>query len=269
MKEILIIGKRGLIGNHLNKLLSLDYNIKLISFSNFTKLTDNDLKNFRFVINCSLHRKYISNKYNFKYDNDLFISKKIAKLDIIQIMLSTRKVYKPRANIKENSKTLGIDFYGKNKIITENKCKKIKNNFLILRLSNILVNFENKKNRLHKTFLNHFKSNLLKDNFVINRNCFKDFITIKQFSKIISLIVLKDLKRGTFNVSLKHKVYTYEILHWLTYFKKKKIKIINTKQKNEDSFTLNNDKLCRKLDLKLKKIDVKNYCYELSSKYFK
>ena len=42
-----------------------------------------------------------------------------------------------------------------------------------------------------------------------------------------------------------------------------------SKQKNEDSFTLNNDKLCRKLDLKLKKIDVKNYCYELSSKYFK
>ena len=76
MKKILIIGKRGLIGNYLNKLLSLHYNIKLISFSNFARLTDNDLKNFKFVINCSLHRKYISNKYNFKYDNDLFISKK-------------------------------------------------------------------------------------------------------------------------------------------------------------------------------------------------
>ena len=268
MKKILIIGKRGLIGNYLNKLLSLDHNIKLISFSNFTRLTDNDLKNFKFVINCSLHRKYISNKYNFKYDNDLFISKKIAKLDIIQIMLSTRKVYKPRANIKENSKTLGIDFYGKNKIITENQCKKIKNNFLILRLSNILIDLVNKKNRLHKTFLDHFKVYLVKDNFFINKNCFKDFITIKQFSKIISLIVLKDLKRGIFNVSLKHKVYTYEILHWLTYFKKKKIKILYTKKNNNDSFTLNNDKLCRKLDIKLKKIDVKKYCYELSSKYF-
>ena len=121
MKKILIIGKRGLIGNYLNKLLSLDYNIKLISFSNFTRLKDNELRNFRFVINCSLNKKYISNKYNLKHDNDLFISKKIAKLDIIQIMLSTRKVYKPRANIKENSKTLGIDFYGRNKIITEIK----------------------------------------------------------------------------------------------------------------------------------------------------
>ena len=128
--------------------------------------------------------------------------------------------------------------------------------------------YESCVNFLHKTFLNHFKSNLLKDNFVINRNCFKDFITIKQFSKIISLIVLKDIKRGIFNVSLKHKVYTYEILHWLTYFKKKKIKIVYTKKNNNDSFTLNNDKLCRKLDFKLKKIDVKKYCYELSKKYF-
>ena len=268
MKKILIIGKRGLIGNYLNKFLSLYYNTKLTSFSNFTRLTDNDLKNFRFVINCSLHRKYISNKYNFKYDNDLFISKKIAKFNTIQIMLSTRKVYKPRFNITELSKTPGVDLYSKNKIITENKCKKIKNNFLILRVSNILANFENKKNRLHKTFLNHFKSYLLKDNFIINRNCFKDFITIKQFSKIISLIVSKELKKGTFNVSLKHKVYIYEILHWLTYFKKKKIKIVYTSKKNNDSFTLNNDKLCKKLDIKLKKIDVKSYCYELSSKYF-
>lgn len=268
MKKILIIGKRGLIGNSLNKLLSYRYYIKLISFSNFTRLKDNELRNFRFIINCSINKKYISNKYNLKYDNDLFISKKIAKLDVIQIMLSSRKVYKPRANIKEYSKTLGIDFYGKNKIITENKCKKIKKNFLILRVSNILITLENKKNRLHKTFLEHFIDYLTKDNFLINRNCFKDFITIKQFSKIISLIVLKDLKRGIFNISLKHKVYTYEILNWLTYFKKKKIKILYTKKNNNDSFTLNNDKLCRKLDIKLKKIDVKKYCYELSSKYF-
>ena len=82
MKEILIIGKRGLIGNYLNKLLSLDYNIKLISFSNFTRLKDNELRNFRFVINCSLNKKYISNKYNLKHDNDLFISKKIKKINI-------------------------------------------------------------------------------------------------------------------------------------------------------------------------------------------
>ena len=67
MKKILIIGKRGLIGNYLNKLLSLDYNIKLISFSNFTRLKDNELRNFRFVINCSLNKKYISNKYNPDY----------------------------------------------------------------------------------------------------------------------------------------------------------------------------------------------------------
>ena len=51
MKKILIIGKRSLIGNSLNKLLSYRYNIKLISFSNFMKLKDNELRNFRFVIN--------------------------------------------------------------------------------------------------------------------------------------------------------------------------------------------------------------------------
>jgi len=60
--------------------------------------------------------------------------------------------------------------------------------------------------------------------------------------------VSKDLKRGIFNVSLKHKIYIYEILHWLTKFKQKKIKIIYTRKKINDSFTLNNDKLCKKLD---------------------
>ena len=79
------------------------------------------LKQYKYVINCSLHRNYILKKYNQIYDFDYIIAKKILKINCNQIFLSSRKVYKPSKNIIENSKLHPSCLYSKNKIITEKK----------------------------------------------------------------------------------------------------------------------------------------------------
>ena len=64
---------------------------------------------------------------------------------------------------------------------------------------------------------------------------------------------------GTYNVSLGEKVYISEILLWLSKSNNKIFKPIN-KFINDDSFYLNNKKLLNKINIKIKKSDLKKYC---------
>ena len=73
MKKILLIGKRGFLGNYLNKFLRKKFHTKFISFKEINNFRKN-LTNYDYVINTSINEKYISNKYAKKYDNDLKIS---------------------------------------------------------------------------------------------------------------------------------------------------------------------------------------------------
>ena len=82
------------------------------------------INNFNYVINTSINKNYINKRYLKKYDNDLKISKLINSKETTYIFLSTRKVYKEKANIKEESKLLPKSHYSKNKLITEQNLKK-------------------------------------------------------------------------------------------------------------------------------------------------
>ena len=73
MKKILLIGKRGFLGNYLNRFLRKKFDTKFISFKEINNLKKN-LGNYDYVINTSINEKYINNKYEKKYDNDLKIS---------------------------------------------------------------------------------------------------------------------------------------------------------------------------------------------------
>ena len=73
MKKILLIGKRGFLGNYLNRFLRKKFDTKFISFKEINNLKKN-LGNYDYVINTSINKKYINNKYEKKYDNDLKIS---------------------------------------------------------------------------------------------------------------------------------------------------------------------------------------------------
>lgn len=266
MKKILIIGKRGFIGNNLAKYLKKFYNVKHIGFKNLNEFKKK-INNFDYVVNTSTNKNYIYNKYDQRFDNDLKISNLIVNNHVIYSFLSTRKVYVSKANLKENDKLAPKSNYSKNKLITEKKLtKKFKKNLIILRVSNI-IGERNLTKKIHHTFIDIFFENI-KNNFVIdNGNDFKDFLSIDKFCQIFRNILKKNLV-GIYNVSIGQKVYLNDVINWLNKFNKKKVKKMKITRKKNDSFFLNNKKLMSKIKIKNSLNELKRYCHQLSKKNF-
>ncbi len=191
MKKILIIGKRGFIGNNLKRYLKKYYSVNHESFSKLNQFKFS-IKKFDYVINTSIDKNYIKKKYNHKFDNDFKISNFINNDKTVYIFLSTRKVYKPKANIKENSKLLPTSNYARNKLITEKKLIKKFNrkNLIILRISNVIGD-KNKIKKIHNTFIDIFFQNIKKGYILENNRDFKDFISIDKFCEILKNIIKK------------------------------------------------------------------------------
>tara|TARA_B100001123_G_C15059375_1_gene926923 strand:- start:49 stop:852 length:804 start_codon:yes stop_codon:yes gene_type:complete len=262
--SLLLIGKNSYISKNLFFFLKKKIKVKKISYKKFKKQKLNNLNKYNYICNCSITKKYSSKSYKSKEDIDLYIIKKIKNLKLKFIFLSSRKVYKPSPNIKENSRIQPVDNYSKNKIITENKIKKIiPKKFIILRISNLIGQKKFKKNpkKVSNTFIDNYFNYIEKKKIVLYENHYKDFLSINQFNKIF-FEILKNNLLGVYNVSLGKKVYISEILKALNKnkiyknFKKKKLS-------NNDSFYLNNKKLLKKIKLKLKKKDLINFCYKI------
>ena len=268
-KRILIIGQKGLIGSNLFKYFKKKkLNVYSLSFEKFLK--KKDINKVDIVINCTSNQKFIKNRYNIRNDNDLIIANKIMHSKLRLVMLSTRRIYKPKFNIKELDKKKPICNYSKNKLISEISVGKIlTNRALILRISNI-INLPNKNRRkLHKTFSDIFFEMVKKGFIYNNKNIYKDFISIKKFSQIVFELIKKN-SSGPFNISLGKKIYIYQLIEWLNFYNQKKMKIINIKNSfNRDNFTLNNNKLMRIIKIKNDIIDLKNECLKMSKSFFK
>ncbi len=261
--KILLIGKKSFISQNLNFYLKNKIKIEIFSYEDFKKLNNNKLKNFNFICNCSINKNYANKKYKLKNDIDLKIAKKILKTKIKYIFLSSRKIYKSKANIKENSLKTPLDNYSKNKFKTEKKLYQLlKKKLLILRISNLIGKIYNhdQNRKISKTFIYNFYK-LKRKKIIYYENHFKDFLSTKQFSYIFFKILQKNLN-GIYNVSLGKKVYISEILYALTKFNKNKKCVQIPIQKN-DSFYLNNKKLLKKIKIKLFKKDLLNYCYKI------
>ena len=267
-KKILIIGQNGLIGKNLfNYFKSKKVNIHRISFESFLK--KKNINNFDIIINCTSNQKFVKNKYANKNDNDLIIAKKIINLKTKFVMLSTRKIYKAKFNIKELDKKEPNCNYSKNKLISEVSVKKIlRSRVLTLRVCNI-INFPNKhKRKLHNTFSDIFFEMAKKGFIYNNKKIFKDFISISKFNQIVYELIKKD-SFGIFNISLGKKIYINQLINWLNFYNIKKIKVINLKNNfNNDSFTLNNNKLMRQIKIKNNILELKNECFAISKKFF-
>ena len=266
MKKILIIGKRGFIGNNLSKYLKKIYKLRQIGFKDLKKFKSK-INNFNYIVNTSINKNYVNNKYNEKFDNDLKISKLINNKKIIYSFISTRKVYPNKANLKENTKLIPESNYSKNKFITEQKLTRVlKNNLVILRVSNIIGDKSSTKN-IHRTFIDVFFENIKKGIILDNGNAFKDFLAIDKFCQIFSSIIKNNLV-GVYNVSIGQKVYLNDLVGWLNKYNKKKLKKIKIIKKNNNSFYLNNKKLMSKIKVKSSLNDLKKYCYRLSKNKF-
>ncbi len=218
------------------------------------------------MINASIDKKYIKERYNIKYDNDFKISNFIKNKKTIFVFLSTRKVYKSKSNIYENSKLLPKSNYAKNKLKTEKKLiSNLSNNLVILRISN-LIGDKSKVKTIHNTFIDVFFQNIQKGFILENNKDFKDFISIQKFCEILRNIIIKNL-RGIFNVSIGRKIYLNDMIKWLNKFNKKQV-IIKYKKVNDDCFFLNNKKLMSKIKIKNTEEELKKYCIEISKKRF-
>ena len=269
-KKILIIGKNSFISSNLTTDLKKVFFIKLFSLKNFLILKKNYLSKFSHIINCSINQNYKKNKYHANNDFDLKIAKKIKELEIKYIFLSTRKVYKRRDNLKENSKLQPLCNYSKNKLITEKKLLKLlKDNILILRISNLIgLNKKKFKRKVHKTFINHFFQNINKGFIYDNKNNYKDFLSTRQFSKIIELLIKRN-SHGIFNVSIGEKVLLKEMVNWLNYYNKKKY-IFNKLHKYfvNENFYLNNSKLIKEIKIKINLTNLEKDCKKISKTFF-
>ena len=259
--KLLIIGKHSFIANNLYLYLKNKIDVKKISYERTIKLKIIYLIKFDYICNCSIKKEYVYKKYSVKNDIDSYLINKLKKIKITYIFLSSRKIYKPKANIKETDIARPIYNYSKNKLISEKKVRKLfKNKYLILRISNLIGKNKKTNRKISNNFIdNYFK--LRKKKIVYYENFFKDFLSIDQFN-IIFFNILKNNLRGIFNVSLGKKVYIDEILKSLNK-NKNKSKFQKIKLKTNDSFYLNNEKLKKKIKIKIKKSDLLAYCYKM------
>ena len=265
-KKILIIGKKSFIGSNLYRnLLKKKFLVECQSFEKIFKKNEKTFKKFSYIINTTIHPKYIYKKYDKKFDLDRKILSKLVEGKFIYIFFNTRKIYQPKYNISEKSLIKPQDQYAKNKAITEKfLMQNYSKNFLSLRISNIIGKRIYPKNRNnHKLFFDNFLKlrDLKKKKFIIKNN-YKDFISIEQFSEVIAKICQKKLI-GIFNVSISKKIYVSEIIQWLDKDFFDKIQFIKTKS---HSFTLSNKKLLRQIPVKLSKKDLKFFCVNLLKK---
>lgn len=258
MKKILIIGKNSFIGSNLKKHLKKSYYINCLSFKQVISKNNNFFLNYSYVINTSIHKQYINQKYKLLFDLDRRFIEKFDKINFIYVFLNTRKIYSPKANISEKSVKKPLCNYGKNKLKTENFLrKKLGSKLLSLRISNIIGYkiVKNKRNN-HKLFFDNYLKMRQQNKKIFINDDFKDFLTIYQFSKIIRELIKKNIS-GIYNVSLSKKIYLSELLRW---FDKKFYKKIFFLNQSKNSFYLSNKKLLKKIKTKPLKSDLKKFC---------
>ena len=258
--KIIIIGKRGFLGNNLNSYLKKRNFILNLDYKTFIKKKLNFINNFNYVINCTSNYEYIANKYLKKNDFDLTIANKIKNINIKMIMLSSRKVYKAGTNLKETSILKPKSNYSKNKLRTEKILLKIlKEKILILRIGNVVGLNKKKYNKLHKIFTDIFYENAKKGLIFDNKKSYKDFISVNIFCEIVEKLIINNAY-GIYNVSLGKKIFLRNIINWLNYYNKKVIRFVDLgKDYQPDNFTLNNDKLMNTINIKNTIQDLKRY----------
>ena len=278
MIKILIIGKKSFLGSNLKRYLSNIYDIDNYSYEEIIKNKIFFFEKYSHIINTTIHPKYIKTKYDKKFDLDKNFIKKFNKINFYYIFFNTRKIYLPKENINERSILSPLDIYAKNKLLTERFLKKtLKSKLISLRISNIIGNriFKNVRNN-HKLFFDNFLKLKNKKKIIINNdfkdflelknkkkiiinNDFKDFLSIDQFCKIISKIIKLEIN-GIFNVSISEKIYLSQMVSWLD---KKILKKIDFIESSNNSFTLSNKKLLKKIRIKITKNQLKSFCKKL------
>ena len=274
-KKILIIGKNGLISSQIFEYLKRKKSL-IVKQISFNQLNQKNLKldKINYIINCASNKNFVNKSYNSNADFDYLIAQKIREFDTRLIIISTRKIYKPGKNLKENSKKLLNSNYSRNKFLSEINIKNtLKKNYLILRLPNLLcLRIKKCSRKLHKTYLDLFIEKIDKGIMIDNGKIYKDFLPIEIFCKIVLKLINIDAS-GIYNVSIGKKVFLNKLNSWLNFYNKNQSKLLKVpfeknKSLNQDAFYLNNSKLLKKINIKLGLTDIKKSSIKISKKIF-
>jgi len=234
MKNVLITGGSGLLGQYLNTAFSKIFNIhttyknntgncKLFSSSKIDIRNPNELQMIFKVFNVDvvIHTAAITNpvpKENQSakdyFDTNVTATKNIAmlceKYKSKLIYISTDLVYAGYRGsfLKEDAKLIPASLYAETKLVGETKVKESTDNYLILRTA-LLYGFGLNHSRCH--FQNMFVD--LKNNNPVKlfADQFRTPISLADASQIITQLVGMDLKSETINVGGTDRVSRYEL----------------------------------------------------------
>ncbi len=244
--NILIIGKNSILTKYFKKYSKIKK--KIISHKDINKI---NFDKFSHVINFSIDPRNFTHRYHHTNKIDMKICKLIANKKCTYIFPSSRLIYSKE---KKN-------FYGFNKKDAEKDIIKIKKEFLILRISTILMYDLSDRN----LFISRALNSLKKRNIIeldLSKNTFKDFLTAKLLIKVLENLIKKDIK-GTFNLSSNIPIKVYDIMRCIIKgYGKGKI-VFKKKLEKNHSFLLNNTKLKKKIRFKISKKDILNYSIKL------
>ena len=267
MKRVIIVGYKSFLQENLYKYLKKKkINVRKIKFSSFKniKLHQNDT-----IINCSITDDFFYKKYKTKNDRNLEICKLIKNQSIKFIMFSTRQIYKPKLQTNEKSKIKPINNYAQNYYMSEINCKKImKNNILILRISNVIGYDSTKKKRLSmlRTMIEGIKKKI-----IIFDNSYKfkkDILPVNFFSVFVYRILIKNVN-GILNIGSGQSFTLLQIAK-IFIRNKKYINIqINNKNKSKDeSYSYNVSRLHKITKVKYSRKDVIKEIQLIRFKFF-
>jgi hypothetical protein len=117
-------------------------------------------------------------------------------------------------------------------------------------------------------FISKALSSLKKKNLIeldLPRNTYKDFLTSKLLIKILDSLIKKEIT-GTFNLSSNIPIKVYDIMRNISKgYGKGKI-VFKKKLKKKHSFSMNNNKLKKKIRFKISKKNILNYSFKLGKR---
>lgn len=238
--KILIVGKNSFISKNI---ISVD-EIDRVSFDDIENV---NFSNYDAVLNCSIHPNTKTEKYNEKNDLDFIVAEKSHKNKCYYLMLSSRKVYGSSdvlIEYTEESDTNPNDFYGENKLITEDRIRNNFDNYCIMRCSNIYGMEIGRK-----SFLGFCLNQLKSDRrivYEISGRTKRDFLPVEVLGDIIVKSCNKNLT-GIYNVGSNYPLEIGKIASYLIEGYKSGYFQDGTEAK--DQFVLNTDKLKKDLDI--------------------
>lgn len=268
--NVYLVGNKSFIQNYFYSSYKSKINLIKITFNKF--MSNNRVLDGDVVINFSLDKNFFTKKYILNKDRDLKIIKLLKKKKILFVILSSRMVYKQRLNLKETSLKKPPNIYGKNKLIIENNCSKIKNikpKILILRLSNI-IGYE--INRIRSSLMSKIIQGININSIQLDNsyNKKRDFMPVELFCRVLFNLIKKRVY-GIFNVGSGISISLLELSKIIlnsTKFSNTEIKIDKKLKSIENGYSYNISKLKNVYKFNFNKKDLVNSLNEIRKKIY-